>query len=110
MQQLDFLLYRLKRPYHFVKTGLLRGLVGQLQYGFPANKLKIITITGTDGKTTSSTMLYHVLKTAGKKVALLSTVAAYIGQDEIDTGLHVTSPDPKNLHRILRRMVTEGVE
>jgi UDP-N-acetylmuramoyl-L-alanyl-D-glutamate--2,6-diaminopimelate ligase len=110
MKHTDLLKYRLKRPFHFIKTGILRGLVGQLQYGFPANKLKIITITGTDGKTTSSTLLYHVLKTAGKKVALLSTVAAYIGQDEIDTGLHVTSPDPKHMHRILRRMVNEGME
>jgi UDP-N-acetylmuramoyl-L-alanyl-D-glutamate--2,6-diaminopimelate ligase len=104
------LLYHIKRPYHFLKTGLLRGLPAEIKYGFPAQKLHIITITGTDGKTTTSTMLYHILKKAGKKVALLSTVAAYIGDEAIDTGFHVTSPDPRSLHHFLKRLVDEGYE
>ncbi len=104
------LLYHLKRPGHLIKTGLLVGIPAQIKYRFPAKKLKIICITGTDGKTTSSTMLYHVLKTAGKKVALLSTVAAYIGDDEFDTGFHVTTPDPKQLQFFMRKMVDEGYE
>ena len=104
------LLYKIKRPFHFVKTGLLRGLVGQVKYKFPAKNLKIITITGTDGKTTSSTLLYHVLKKAHQKTALISTVAAYIGAQEISTGLHVTSPDPLQLHQLIKRMVEENVE
>lgn len=103
-------LYKIKRPFHFVKTGLLRGLVGQIKYKFPANKLKIIAITGTDGKTTTSTLLYHVLKKSGKKTALISTVAAYIGAEEISTGLHVTSPDPFQLHKLIRKMVDANVE
>lgn len=104
------ILYHLKRPFHFVKTGLLGGLVAEVQNGFPAQKLHIIAVTGTDGKTTTSTMLYHILKKAGKKVALLSTVAAYIGEEEIDTGFHVTSPDPKSLHRFLKRLVDDDYE
>lgn len=103
-------LYQLKRPWHLVKTGLLRGLVGQLKYRFPEKKLKIIAITGTDGKTSSSTLLYHVLKQASVKVGLISTVACYIGDDKIDTGLHVTSPDPKQLYELLQKMVEAGVE
>ncbi|HEX7017447.1 MAG TPA: UDP-N-acetylmuramoyl-L-alanyl-D-glutamate--2,6-diaminopimelate ligase [Patescibacteria group bacterium] len=106
----DYLLYKLKRPYHLVKTGLFQGLPAQVTTGFPARKLTIIALTGTDGKTTSSTLLYHILKSAGKKVALISTVAAYIGDERIDTGFHVTSPDPGQLHRLLRRMVKEGIE
>lgn len=102
--------YQLKRPFHFFKTGLRRGLLGELQFGHPAKKLKIITITGTDGKTTTSTMLYHVLQSAGKKVALLSTVAAYIGDQEIDTGFHVTSPDPWLVQQFLRQVVDAGYE
>lgn len=102
--------YRLKRWYHFIKTGLLRGLVGELQYGYPARKLKIYAITGTDGKTSSCTMLYHVLKAAGKKVALVTTVAAYIGDDEIDTGFHVTTPDAGEVQRFLAKMVELGIE
>jgi len=104
------LIYRLKRPYHFVKTGLIRGYRAERQFRYPAKQLKIITITGTDGKTTSSTLLYHTLKTAGKRVALLSTVAAYIDDETIDTGFHVTSPDPAQLHGILRKMVDRGIE
>lgn len=104
------LLYQLKYWYHWVKTGILKGLVAAIRYGLPARKLKIIAITGTDGKTTSSTLLYHVLKTAGKKVALLSTVAAYIGDEKIDTGFHVTSPDAHHLQQLLRRIVKADME
>ncbi len=104
------IIYKLKRPYHFIKTGLLNGLVAEIKYKFPAKKLKIITITGTDGKTTSSTLLYHVLKTANKKVGLLSTVAAYMGKKSIDTGFHVTSPQPSDLQKFMRQMVDKNYE
>ncbi len=102
--------YQIKKPFHLIKTGLLKGLPAEFKYHFPAKKLKIICITGTDGKTSSSTLLYYVLKAAGKKVALLTTVAAYIGNDEIDTGFHVTTPDPKQLQAFMARMVQEGYE
>lgn len=101
-------LYKVKRPFHFIKTGLLKGLPAQIKYRFPAKKLTIFTITGTDGKTTSSTILYYALKQQGHKVALLTTVAAYLGDTEIDTGFHVTSPQPQDLQEFMRRMVDEG--
>ncbi len=101
-------LYKLKRPYHYLKTGILKGLTAQIRYGFPARKLTIFTITGTDGKTTSSTMLYHALKEHGHKVALLTTVAAYLGNKEIDTGFHVTSPQPQDLQKFMHMMVQKG--
>lgn len=104
------LIYHFKRPFHLVKTGLLEGFPAELKYRFPQNKLKIITITGTDGKTTSSTMLYHVLKTSGKKVGLISTVAAYLGETELDTGFHVTAPQPAQVLSLMRRMVDENYE
>jgi len=104
------ILYRIKRLYHFFKTGLFNGLVADFKYGFPSKKLHVLAITGTDGKTTSSTMLYHVLKTAGKKVALISTVAAYIGEERIDTGFHVTTPIPAQLQKLMKRLVKEGYE
>ncbi|MFH2118446.1 MAG: UDP-N-acetylmuramoyl-L-alanyl-D-glutamate--2,6-diaminopimelate ligase [Candidatus Paceibacterota bacterium] len=103
-------IYFLKFWYHFFKTGLLKGLPASLRYGLPARKLKIIAITGTDGKTTSSTLLYQILKSAGKKVALLSTVAAYIGDEKIDTGFHVTTPDAHDLQKIMKRMVDAGMD
>jgi UDP-N-acetylmuramoyl-L-alanyl-D-glutamate--2,6-diaminopimelate ligase len=109
-QLMKELIYRLKRPFHLVKTGLLRGLIGELQYGFPARRLKILAVTGTDGKTTSATLTYHVLQAAGYKVALLSTVGAFIGEEAIDTGFHVTSPDPKQVHQFFKRVLDAGFE
>lgn len=96
---------QLKRPYHLAK-----GILANLLYGFPSRSLNVIAVTGTDGKTTTSTLIYHILKTAGKKVALISTVAAYIGDEEIDTGFHVTSPEEFALQKLLRRIADEGFE
>lgn len=110
MMWIKQILYRLKRVYHLFKTGYLRGLTSEIRYRFPARKLKIIAITGTDGKTTSSTLLYHVMRTAGLKVALISTVAAYIGDELIETGFHVTSPRSDELQKLMRRLVDEGFE
>lgn len=103
-------LYQIKKPYHWLKTGLLKGLPAAIKYGFPARKLKIIAITGTDGKTSSTTLLYHILRAGGKKVALISTVAAYIGDQEIETGLHVTTPEADQLQKLMARMVKEKIE
>ena len=73
---LDSFLYQVKKPYHFIKTALLRAVPAQFKYKFPQKELKIIAITGTDGKTTSTTLLYHLLKSAGYQTALISTIAA----------------------------------
>lgn len=107
---LKHLTYRLKRPYHLLKTGLYRGWLAQLRHGFPDRKLKIITITGTDGKTTSSTLLYHLLQCSGRNTALISTVGAYIGADKLDTGFHVTSPSPDQLFALMRQMLEQKTE
>ncbi|NCN03985.1 MAG: UDP-N-acetylmuramoyl-L-alanyl-D-glutamate--2,6-diaminopimelate ligase [Candidatus Pacebacteria bacterium] len=104
------ILYKFKRFYHFIKTGLLKGLLAEIKYGFPSRKIKVLAITGTDGKTTSSTLLYHVLRTAGKKVALISTVAAYIGEEKINTGFHVTTPSPDKLQKLMKKLVNDGFE
>ncbi len=104
------LIYQLKRPYHFLKTGLLKGLPARIKYRFPDKKLKILAITGTDGKTTSSTLLYHILKESGKKVALISTVGAYIGEEKIETGFHVTSPSPDQLFAFMKKMLDRQIE
>ncbi|MBP7774397.1 UDP-N-acetylmuramyl-tripeptide synthetase [Candidatus Woesebacteria bacterium] len=100
--------YKLKRVFHFFKTGLLDGLVAQIKTNFPEKKLVIILVTGTDGKTSTSTMTYQLLKAAGFKVGLITTVAAYIGEEHIDTGFHVTAPQPALLYKFMRRMVDAG--
>ena len=76
--------------------------------GLPANRLSVIGVTGTDGKTTTCHLIYEMLKTAGFKVALISTVAAYIGDEEVDTGFHVTTPDARLLQPLLKRIADRG--
>ncbi len=103
-------LYQVKKPYHFIKTGLLKALPAQFKTKFPQKKLKIIAITGTDGKTTTTTLLYHLLRTAEQKVALISTIAAYIGKKKIETGFHVTSPAPDDLYHFMGQMLDQDIE
>lgn len=79
-------------------------------YGHPSKKLKIVGVTGTDGKTTTATLIYWILKTSGKKVGLISTVSAKIGEKEYDTGFHVTNPEPLPLQKFLDLMVKKDCE
>jgi len=90
--------------YHLPKAILAARL-----YGNPGQDLEIIGVTGTDGKTTTSTLIYHILKSAGKKVALISTVDAKVGRKNLKTGFHVTSPNPFALQALLRRMRSQKI-
>jgi len=84
--------------YHFCRAVLAVAL-----YGYPARRLTVIGVTGTDGKTTTSHMLYSILRQAGHAVSLISTTGAVIyGSENIPLGLHVTTPDPFELQRFLR--------
>lgn len=73
---------------------LPKAVLANIIYGFPTKGLKVIGITGTDGKTTTTNMVYQILKSAGKKVSMVSTVNAFVAGKSYDTGFHVTSPDP----------------
>src|SRR3989344_96725 len=81
-----------------------------VKYGFPAKKLTVIGVTGTDGKTTTVNMIYHILKSAGKKVSMISTINAVIGDKTQDIGFHVTSPDPMDVQKYLKEAVQAGSE
>jgi len=89
---------------------LPKAALANLVYGFPGKKLKVIGVTGTDGKTTTATLIHYILDYAGKKVALISTVSAKIGKKEIDTGFHVTTPDPFVLQKLLKKILKKGYE
>jgi len=78
-------------------------------YDFPAKKMTMIGVTGTDGKTTTANMIYHILRQADFKVGLISTVNAKIGDLELDTGFHVTTPEAPEVQYFLKRMVDAGL-
>ncbi len=96
----------------FIKNKIhkIQSTLSNYQYGFPSESLKIIGVTGTDGKTTTATMIYQILQEAGFKVGLMTSVSAKIGKREIDTGLHVTTPDPWEVPKFLRKMVDAGLK
>jgi UDP-N-acetylmuramoyl-L-alanyl-D-glutamate--2,6-diaminopimelate ligase len=77
-------------------------------YGYPGRKLTVIGVTGTDGKTTTCNLLYQILLAAGLKTGLVSTVNAIIGDEVLDTGFHVTTPDAPDVQRYLAGMVAAG--
>lgn len=76
--------------------------------GYPARKIKVIGVTGTDGKTTTSHLIYEILKAEGYPVALISTLGAFVGEEKIDTGFHVTTPDAKLLQPLIKKIVQKG--
>jgi len=78
-------------------------------YNWPARKLTVIGVTGTDGKTTTSNLIYKILVAAGIKAGMISTVNAVIGDEVLDTGFHVTTPDAHDVQRYLAKMVEAGL-
>ncbi|MHB1296209.1 MAG: UDP-N-acetylmuramoyl-L-alanyl-D-glutamate--2,6-diaminopimelate ligase [Anaerolineae bacterium] len=78
--------------------------------GFPAKHLRVIGVTGTDGKTTTTRLIASILKAAGKQVGSVDTVGAEIGGRETPTGFHTTTPDAPELQGYLAQMVAAGVE
>lgn len=77
-------------------------------FDFPARKLVVIGVTGTDGKTTTSNLIYDILQAAGFQVGMISTVNAVIGGQALDTGFHVTTPDALAVQSYLSQMVLAG--
>jgi len=74
-------------------------------HGFPARQLTMIGVTGTDGKTTTANLLYHILQAAGLRAGMVSTVNAVIGGQVFDTGFHVTTPESPSVQAYLAQMV-----
>jgi len=93
----------LKNLYH----GFI-ALVALFRFRFPARHLTILAVTGTDGKTTTATILYHLLLKSQIKAALITTISAQFGSRSIPTGFHVTTPDPWQLQRLLRQIANRS--
>ena len=84
------------------------GEVATRFYGDPSHRLKLVGVTGTNGKTTIATLLYNMFRKFGHRVGLLSTVCNYI-EDEAIPASH-TTPDAIELNKLLARMVEAGCE
>ena len=84
------------------------GPVATLFYGDPSRKLKLVGVTGTNGKTTIATLLYEMFRRMGHKCGLLSTVCNYIDGERL-AATH-TTPDPIELNSLLARMADAGCE
>ena len=93
----------------YIKVKDTEDCVGKLAttfYGDPTNKLELIGVTGTNGKTTIATLLYNMFRKFGYKVGLISTVCNYIDDKAIPT--EHTTPDPITLNKLLGQMADEG--
>lgn len=84
--------------------------------GLPSREMVVIGVTGTDGKTTTVSLIHSILTAAGYQAGMVNTVKAVIpskgsdsrGETEVETGLHTTTPDPPEIQRYLAQMATAG--
>lgn len=93
----------LKSLYHFVVA-----VCSALYFRFPGSKLTVIGVTGTDGKTTTTTLIYEILKAVGYKASMITSVQAVIAGKTYDTGFHVTTPNAFWVQKYLREAVDHG--
>lgn len=87
---------------------LPKAVLASCYHGFPTRQLKVVGVTGTDGKTTTTNMIYQILKQAHKKVSMISSINAMIAGKPDDTGFHVTSPDPFMVQKFAKQAVDNG--
>lgn len=82
------------------------GFLASQWWGNPSRKLHLVGVTGTNGKTTTATLIYEIARMMGYKAGLLSTVCNYIDSEAVPT--NQTTPDPLTLNELLHRMVVAG--
>lgn len=100
---------RLEATVTYIKVANSAVALGQLAsewWGNPSRNLKLVGVTGTNGKTTTATLIYEMARLMGYKAGLLSTVCNYIDSEAIPT--NQTTPDPLTINQLLHRMVAEG--
>lgn len=83
-------------------------IAAAIWYGYPARDLTVIGVTGTSGKTTTTHLIFNILKQAGLPVSMISTIRAVIGAREYDTGFHVTNPEPFLLQKLISEARVAG--
>jgi UDP-N-acetylmuramoyl-L-alanyl-D-glutamate--2,6-diaminopimelate ligase len=93
----------LKSLYHFFVA-----VAANIWFGFPSRQLTVVGVTGTDGKTTTTTLVYEILKSAGYKASKITSVHAIVAGREYDTGFHVTTPTAWWVQKYLREALDHG--
>ena len=96
---------RTKNIYH-----LQQALIANIIHGFPSRGIKIIGVTGTDGKTTTANLIYHILHEAGEKAAIISSVGAVIDGEKFDLAFHVTTPGRFAVQSYIKKAKKKGVK
>jgi len=95
----------------FVSSGRAAwALLTAAWHGFPSRELTVVGVTGTDGKTTTSSLIGAILEAAHIPTGLVTTVAAEIAGQSLDTGFHTTTPEPPEIQAYLRSMVAKGCQ
>lgn len=89
-----------------VNAAAVAGIIADAFYNHPSQKMRVVGITGTNGKTTTATLLYKLFEGMGYKCGLLSTVSNYI-HDQVETA-KLTTPDAVSVHALLAKMVDAG--
>lgn len=87
-------------------TAVALGFLASQWWGNPSRKLRLVGVTGTNGKTTTATLIYEMARLMGHKAGLLSTVCNYVDGEVYPTSQ--TTPDPLTLNEMLHRMVVAG--
>lgn len=95
------MIQKVKNIYH-----LLGAIVVNIIFLFPSRKLTVIGVTGTDGKTTTVNLIYHILSENNMSPSMLTSIGAYIGKKGYETGYHVTTPNSYYLQKFLKKAVS----
>lgn len=99
-------LFHKVEPYgHWVEA-----ILANIVYGFPARKLKVIGVTGTDGKTTTSTLITAMLRDSGFKVGMMTTISLDLGDGPIPNPTRLTTVTSFSLQRGLKQLAKAGVD
>lgn len=96
---------KIKNVYHKIIA-----IISNIIFIFPGKKLKVIGVTGTDGKTTTVNLIYHILKENNKSVSMLTSIGAVIDSKHYETGFHVTTPNSFLLQKLLKSAVKSKSE